>query len=296
MSHGGIEVFTNRGDILGEGVIWDGAGLWWVDIKRGIVHRSGGASFEAGEPVGSLSLTDDGRIGVALRSGLGFLDPVTGAIERWILIEADRPKNRLNDGRVDRAGRWWIGSMDDTEKADTGALYRVGDGESIRVFDSLFIPNSLAVSPNNDILYFTQTSDRIIFEFKLRPDGELGSGKRFVEVDAPGFPDGACVDADGCLWSAQWGASRVVRYTPEGVIDRIVELPVSNVTCAALGGTDLKTLFVTTARHRLEEAELAAQPLAGSVFAIGVGVGGLPEPRLSPLRKPIESGSREEQS
>jgi sugar lactone lactonase YvrE len=276
-----IDVYAHQEDSLGEGVLWDGETVWWVDIIRGLVHRGPDTTFEIGGPVGSLALIEGGRIGLALRTHLALLDPSDGTIDPWVEIESDRPANRLNDGRVDRSGRWWVGSMDAGAVGETGALYRVEAGVVTRIFDQLAIPNSLAVSPGNDFLYFTQTVNRIIFRFKLRPDGDLGSGHRFVEVAGPGVPDGACVDEDGCLWSAEWGGGRVVRYTPAGVVDRVITLPVSNVTCPAFGGPDLDTLFVTTARAGLDPEALDSQPLAGSVFAVDAGVRGLPEPKVT---------------
>jgi sugar lactone lactonase YvrE len=194
-----IDVYAHQEDSLGEGVLWDGETVWWVDIIRGLVHRGPDTTFEIGGPVGSLALIEGGRIGLALRTHLALLDPSDGTIDPWVEIESDRPANRLNDGRVDRSGRWWVGSMDAGAVGETGALYRVEAGVVTRIFDQLAIPNSLAVSPGNDFLYFTQTVNRIIFRFKLRPDGDLGSGQRFAEVAGPGVPDGACVDEDGCL-------------------------------------------------------------------------------------------------
>jgi sugar lactone lactonase YvrE len=276
-----IEVYANLGDSLGEGVLWDGDTVWWVDIIRGLVHRGPGTTFEVGGPVGSLALVTGGKIGLALRTHLAVLDPTNGKVTPWVEIESDRPANRLNDGRVDRQSRWWVGSMDAGAGGESGALYRVDGGVVTRIFDQLAIPNSLAVSPDNNFLYFTQSVNRIILRFKLRADGNLGSGQHFVEVAPPGVPDGACVDEDGCLWSAEWGGGRVVRYTPAGAIDRVIALPASNVTCPAFGGPALDTLFVTSARTGLDEGELVRQPLAGAVFAIDAGVRGLPEPRVT---------------
>jgi sugar lactone lactonase YvrE len=151
---------------------------------------------------------------------------------------------------------------------------------ALQMLDGIRIPNSLCWSPDNQTLYFSDTRARVIwgFDFNLA-SGELTNRRLFVDLQGQlGRPDGATVDTEGYLWSAEYGGGRVVRYTPDGTVDKVVNLPVANVTCPTFGGTDYKTLFITTASQRLTENELAEQPLAGGLFSLKVTVAGLPEP------------------
>ena len=153
------------------------------------------------------------------------------------------------------------------------------------MLDGIRIPNSLCWSPDNQTLYFSDTRARVIwgFDFNLASGG-LSNRRLFVDLQGQlGRPDGATVDTEGYLWSAEYGGGRVVRYTPDGTVDKVVNLPVANVTCPTFGGTDYKTLFITTASQRLAESELAEQPLAGGLFACEVTVAGLPEPIFAGL-------------
>src|SRR5262249_50280786 len=148
--------------------------------------------------------------------------------------------------------------------------------------NEIFVPNSIAWSPDNKVMYFADTHRHLIwaYEFDLA-EGTMRNERVFADCsDRPGKPDGSCVDADGCLWNAEYGGSRVGRYTPDGRIDRVVALPVANVTCCCFGGSDLDTLYISTARQRMTPEQLAREPLAGNVFACRPGVRGLPEARF----------------
>jgi sugar lactone lactonase YvrE len=157
------------------------------------------------------------------------------------------------------------------------------DRSCARIRTGVIIPNSLAWSPDSSTMYFADTERDIIwsFDYDLQA-GEMSNERVFVDCAAnPGSPDGSCVDAEGCLWNAEYGGWRVVRYTPQGKIDRVIELPVQNPTCCCFGGERLDTLYITSAAQNLRDADLAKQELAGSVFAARPGVRGLPESRFA---------------
>jgi sugar lactone lactonase YvrE len=172
--------------------------------------------------------------------------------------------------------------MSHVNRDPVGSLYRFDAGfECTKLRNAIIIPNSLAFSPDGRTMYFADTNRNTIWAYDYDPASGAATRER-VFVDAgKGRPDGSCVDADGCLWNADYGAARVVRYTPAGKVDRTFELPVTNVTCCCFGGKDLDTLYITTATQRLSPEELARQPLAGSLFALRPGVRGLAESRFA---------------
>jgi sugar lactone lactonase YvrE len=287
-----IACFVRGADTLGECPVWDErAGLLrWIDIAAPAIKRCDASGSDVRvrpltEAIGSYALLESSRgVLAAMRSGLYLLDPDTGERDVFARPEPELPDNRFNDGRCDRAGRFWAGTMSTTERKPTGSLYRVEpDGRCARVRTQITIPNSIAWSPDGGTLYFADTPRRLIWALECDPArGELIGERVFAESPGDaGGPDGSCVDADGCLWNAEYGRGRLVRYTPRGEVDRVVGVPVSNPTCCCFGGPRLDTLFVTTARQRLTPAELARQPLAGSVLALGPGVPGLPESRFA---------------
>jgi sugar lactone lactonase YvrE len=274
---------------LGESPLWDPEAqkLYWVDINSKLLHvhdpsGENDKTFPQACEVGSIGRAQDGQLIAGRRDGFGFIDPATGVFTPLTDPEAGNPANRMNDGKVDRAGRFWCGSMQDPNPDEpVGALYKLSaDGGCKTMLDGIRIPNALCWSPDNKTLYFADTRKATIWAFDFDLDDGAISGQRvFVDLSGqPGRPDGATVDADGCLWSAEYGGHRLVRYTPAGDVERIVDLPVANATCFAFGGTDLTTLYITTASQRLGPAELAEQPLAGALLACEPGVQGLPEP------------------
>ena len=279
---------VNTRDSLGESPLWDPVTerLFWVDINRCLIHQLDPRTGEITdwpcktEP-GCLGRADNGRLVAGLRDGFYFFSPATGKFEGITDPEPGKPENRVNDGKVDRAGRFWAGTMRDPNPDEPcGALYKLEGQTALQMLDGIRIPNSLCWSPDNQTLYFSDTRARVIwgFDFNLA-SGELTNRRLFVDLQGQlGRPDGATVDTEGYLWSAEYGGGRVVRYTPDGTVDKVVNLPVANVTCPTFGGTDYKTLFITTASQRLTENELAEQPLAGGLFSLKVTVAGLPEP------------------
>ena len=281
---------VEAGNVLGESPVWcdrtqrlywvdsRGPAMQWLDPATGAVGRR-----SLSETVGSIALRESAGFIVALQSGFHAFDLDTGALERIVDPEPEQPDNRLNDGRVDRAGRFWAGTMSDVRRDPTGALYRLDpDGCCARIFGDVIVPNSIAWSPDSQWMYFADTYRQriVVFPFDLN-EGRLGPCRLFRDTTGqPGRPDGSAVDVEGCLWNAEYGGSRVVRYTPDGTIDRVIELPVANPTCCVFGGSSLDTLFITSASQRLTPDQLARQPLAGSLFAVSPGVSGLPESRF----------------
>lgn len=277
-------------DTLGECSIWCDRDqvLWWVDIRAPALKRYDPATGQVRslallEAIGSFGLTRSGNSMIAgMKSGLYLLDPASGALKLVAAPERHIPDNRFNDGRCDRAGRFWAGTMRDGPREPVGSLYRLDpSGECTHMRGDVVIPNSIAWSPDDKVMYFSDTHRQIIwaYDFDLH-EGTLSRERVFMN-SAPGRPDGSCIDADGCLWNAEYGASRVVRYTPDGRIDRVVELPTASITCCCFGGKDLDTLYITTARQRMTPEQLAREPLAGNVFACRPGVRGLPEARFA---------------
>jgi len=276
--------------LLGEGPLWDVADqvLYWVDIKRREIHRfDPGAGrdekWSTPEDVGSLALRERGGLVVALTSGFHFFDPATGKFAAVAKPEPDRPTNRFNDGKPDRQGRFWAGSMDDREVAATGALYRLDtDLTCTRVVDGVVCSNALCWSPDSRTLYYADSWQRTVWAWDFHAeDGTVDNRRVFIEVPkGEGVPDGATVDAEGFFWLAMWNGWRVTRYDPGGRMDRVVRLPVQCPTCPMFGGPRLDVIYVTSASNKLIPEQRQAQPLAGGVFAIDARVRGLREARF----------------
>ena len=281
-----IAVAAPRRNILGEGPVWDCAAgrLYWVDIRGRLIEWLDPATRESGlwtldRRPSALAPRKSGGLLVATDLGFAVFDTDTGALDPRYNPEPNLPDNRANDGHTDAPGRFWMGTMNDRENADTGAVYRLDpDWTCTRVIDNLDIPNTLLTSPDGDVLYLATSKTNRIWAYDLDPEtGALGPRRLFADTTADKCsPDGSAIDAEGCLWNCQWGGWRVVRYRPDGSVDRVVKMPVEQPTSCAFGGPDLATLYVTSARDGLSEAALATQPLAGSVFAFDPGVRGFP--------------------
>lgn len=273
---------------MAETPVWSPAegALYWIDIRREYVYRlalEGGRrdAWPIGSTVGSIGLRGAGGLVVASRRGLEALDVATGALAPIAQPEANRPGHRLNDGKTDRAGRFWVGSVNDPGLAPTGRLFRCDPDGAVTIHEEgVIMSNALAFSPDDRTLYFGDSYVDTIWAY----DFDLAAGtirnRRVFATTAPGEgrPDGATVDAEGYLWSARVGGSSLARYAPDGRLDAVVPLPASRPTSVTFGGPGLRTLFVTTGASRLSPEELAAQPLAGAILALEPGVAGLPEP------------------
>ncbi len=274
----------NVGTELGEGPVWDAHSgmLYFTDIKRHTIHRcsaDGGQrkSWTAPGQVGFVLPMGDGAWVCGLPGALMRFDPADGSFTRLSGVELELPGNRLNDGYVDASGYLWFGSMDDGERAKTGSLYRLGsDGRLQRRDEGYAITNGPCMSPDGAVFYHTDTLQQTIYAYDVGAGGTLAR-KRVFATTENGNPDGSTVDAAGNVWVAIFGGSRVERYTPEGELAGVIELPCSNITKVAFGGSDLRTVFVTTARKNLSAEQLEAQPQAGALFIFRTAVAGQPQ-------------------
>jgi sugar lactone lactonase YvrE len=277
---------AQSGDELGEGPVWvAGEGrLYWFDIqgrRLNWLEPTGGAvgRFELPVRASVAAPRRDGGLILVTEIGLAVLDTAVGkfALRQPMTFDAGF---RTNDGKIDVAGRLWWSTMDDDGGKRPGDLYRTDpDGKTHKVMQGLHIANTVSCSPDGGTMYLADSSLRTLWAFPICADGSLGPRREFIDTrGGAGAPDGSAVDAEGYVWNAQWGAWRIVRYAPDGSIDRIVQFPVSQVSSCAFGGPDLRTLYCTSAREGLGESDLAAQPLAGGLFAFEPGVAGLALP------------------
>lgn len=285
-----VECVVKGRDLLGECPLWEDRTrtLWWVDILAPSLKQFDPASGERKqnplpEAMGCFAFRHKEGFVAAMKSGIYLFNPSDLSRKALAQPELEIKDNRFNDGRCDRAGRFWAGTMNDVKRDPDGALYRVSaDRRCTRIRTGVIIPNSLAWSPDSRTMYFADSVRDVIwsFDYDLQA-GEMSNERLFVDGAAnPGYPDGSCVDAEGCLWNAEYGGWRVVRYTPQGKIDRVIGLPVQNPTCCCFGGERLDTLYITSASQNLQGVDLAKQELAGSVFAARPGSTGLPESRF----------------
>lgn len=275
---------------LGEVPVWDvrEQALYWVDIEGKLLQRFRPATgavdnWEMPERIACFALREKGGLIVAFASGIALYDLDSGAIDWIARPEADKPGNRFNEGKCDRDGRFWAGTMDDSLAAHTGALYRVDADLSVhKVFSEIGISNFFVWSLENDTFFFADTLDHAIYRFDYdHASGTVSNRRKIVDTGPEGAPDGGTIDAEGCLWNAEWDGWRLVRYAPDGTVDRVVELPVQKPTSCMFGGPDLRTLYVTSAIWDLTPEKLRDQPQAGGLFAVDVGVAGVPEPRFA---------------
>jgi len=282
------ELFIDCRCELGEGPFWHPLQerLFWFDIlnKTLLSATAGGIMvdrFTFDAYVSAAGVIDADNLGIASASGIFRLNLKTDQRELLVPLEPSSTATRTNDGRVNPAGGLWIGTMGlrDPGKVAQGALYQVRNGKAAKLLGDLHIPNATCFSPDGRTAYFADTIKGVIRSVSIDPETgkPRGEWREFVGRDHPGDPDGAVVDSEGFIWNARWGASCVIRFAPDGRVDRVVNVPVKKVTCPALGGKDLKTLYLTSARENMTGAELAAEPLAGSVFSIEVDVPGIPE-------------------
>ena len=276
---------------LGECPVWSGRDrcLYWIDIDSQLVYRyepdhdRSDSRHLPGRP-GSLALTrDPDRLLIAMEHQLVDLTWSTGQVSPRLGLEADDSPTRLNDGRTDPAGRFWVGSMDDPAYSGlhAGTLHRIEPGGSSEAVQTgVGVSNGLAFSPDGSVMYWADTTRDLVWAY----DYDIGSGARhnervFLDFSAlPGRPDGACVDETGCYWVACVYGWALLRATPEGEVDRIIELPVEKPSMPAFGGSDLDVMYLTSISTGGSVALAPGQPLAGALLKLVPGVKGLPEP------------------
>jgi L-arabinonolactonase len=275
---------------LGEVPLWDvkEQSLYWVDIEGRRLHRLTPATgavehWDMDERISSFALREQGGLIVAFASGIAFYDLDTGKRDWIARPEANLPGNRFNEGKVDRMGRFWAGTMDDSLANHSAGLYRVDTDLSVhKMLGDIGISNCFIWSRENDRFWFADTLDKQISVFDYdHATGAITNRRPFADTIGLGYgPDGGTIDAEGFIWVAMWDGWKIVRFAPDGSVDREIALPVSKPTSCMFGGPDLRTLYVTSAVWDLEGEALAAQPQAGGIFAIDAGVAGLPEPRF----------------
>jgi sugar lactone lactonase YvrE len=267
-------------DRLGEGPVWVAAEarLYWFDIKAcklSWYEPEGGAHGAFTLPVRASAAAPrtSGGLLLATEHGLALFDTRTGSFAMQTPLSL--PEGfRTNDGKMDTAGAFWWSTMDDNHGERPGSLFRTTpDGETRRMLDGIHIANTVSVSADGATFYLADSRLQTLF---AHPIDDLSQRREFAHTRGQACaPDGSAVDRDGYLWNAQWGGWRIVRYSPDGEVDRIVPMPVAQPTSLAFGGRDLETLYVTSAWDDLPDEARTKQPLAGSLFAFEPGTPGL---------------------
>ena len=284
-----IETAYRCKNTLGEGITFSKKDqtLYWLDINNtSKLHRFNLINqqndiFEIPEIVTATSIKSENEIILVSNNGINLFDTNNKKFERILNIENKFLHTRSNDGASDVMGRLWFGTMQnnfDKEgesipiKENIGKLYRVDKDNIITIVeDNIGIPNTFVWSPDNKNFYFTDTLDGNIMKYDYDVEtGNLSNKQFFANFDR-GFPDGSTMDTDGCLWNCRWGGSCVVRYTPHGEVDQVIEMPVENITNCVFGGKDLKTLFITSANNPGKNQH----ELDGSLFSINLNYQGL---------------------
>jgi len=299
-----IECVVACSNHLGEGPVWDveqGA-LYWVDgtgrrVGNPALWRLDPATgktrnWSLGHDVGAMALRERGGAVLALDDGFYLFDFERGELELITLIESGQPRSRLNDGKVDRQGRFFAGGMDDEEELKMCGLWRLDPDLSVtRVDDGIICSNGPCWSPDDRTFYFADTFQQLMWAYDYDPEsGTLSNRREFASSrEEPGFFDGSTVDAEGCVWNAMVIGGELIRYTPDGEVERRIGMPVRNITSVCFGGDKLDEIYVTSmgrvshpANHDHFARQVQPQFGAGSLFRItGLGIEGLPEPRFA---------------
>lgn len=284
-----IEYIYNQPALLGESPLWDSKQqlLYWVDIEKRELHCMNPLTkkhqmWAMPSEIGCVGLRAKGGLIAAMRYGFAAIDLPSGETHMLNTVLTDANGVMFNDGKCDRAGRFWAGTKDLKEQSDIGSLYRLdAAGQSTEMTNGGFaVSNGFAWSPDNSLFYVCNSPSRIIYQYDFDFEKGTLSNKRIFATlpEEHGYPDGVTVDSEGCIWNAHWDGWRITRYLPNGKIDSVIEMPVRRPTSCCFGGPDLTTLYVTSASTRLTAEELQENPQAGSVFAIQTGIKGLPEP------------------
>jgi len=304
----GVKEVFRASDIVGESLVWDDRRntLVWVDIVGRRIHRLNPATAEyelwpMQDFVTSIGLCEDGGAIVGLRRQIALWDYLSAPVS-LVTVEPDRPMNRLNEGKVGPDGAFWVGTMVDNlhddgrpkQGADRGgAIFRISsDGSVAQLTEATFgLTNTLAWTKDNRLIVADTAANRI-FSYPMNPATfDLGRRSHFAAPFDRGLPDGSCLDSQGFLWNCRVaGGACLVRFSPSGTIDRVVDLPCTWPTTCAFGGEDLSTLYVTSARFTMSAEHLSDRPQEGSLFALRPGVAGLREHRFQNLVRDADSG------
>lgn len=286
-----LQVLIDTPVLLGESPLWhpEEQVLYWIDIAGLAIHRFDPRSrvrqsWTVPSEPGCIAWCSDGRLLVAMRAGIALLNTRTGALSPITEAPYDSSRIRFNDGRCDAAGRLWVGTLSDARDQQLGALYCLERGVIRKIGNPVTVSNGLAFSSDNRTLYHADTTAHRItaYDFDLN-SGSLNGGKVFKQFSSErdenydGRPDGAAVDSEGAYWCAMYEGGKLLRISPAGEVLREIALPVRCPTMPAFGGQDLRTLYVTTVRHKRTDAELKQWPLSGCVFSLRVDVAGRSE-------------------
>jgi sugar lactone lactonase YvrE len=268
---------------LGEGPLWHPIReqLFWFDILNRTLH-SRNQSWTFPEIVSAAGWIDRDQLLIASESGLHRFSLATG--EGAPLVAAGTGETRSNDGRADRQGGFWFGTMGKRAEAGAGAIWRWYRGELRQLFPGITIPNAICFSPDGRAAHFADTVQGKVMKVALDAEGWPAAAPQvWLDLTSEGLnPDGAVIDAEGLFWNAQWGAGRVAAYAPDGQFVRTVETPgAPQSSCPAFGGADMKTLFITTALEHMDQDARARHPASGQVFAFDGVAKGLPEPQVT---------------
>ncbi len=276
-----VEQVLSLHNQLGEGSLWsvDEQALYWVDIERNCFFRfvptsSTYEKIEVGVAIGVLALRASGGLVMATKNGFAFWDHSSNELRSIVNPEAARPHMRFNDGAVDSKGRFWAGSMGGAKE---GVLYRLDpDGSIHTMLSEISVPNGIGWSPDETVMYFTDSPLQVIYAFDYDSvTGNITHKRKFVEVPtSSGSPDGLTVDREGYIWSACWDGAKVIRYAPDGSIDRVVKVPALRITSCVFGGPDMNELYITSATTGLNDEQLKQYPLSGDLFRLKVDVAG----------------------
>ncbi|HET6411565.1 MAG TPA: SMP-30/gluconolactonase/LRE family protein [Anaeromyxobacter sp.] len=280
------ELLLDCRNIHGEGALWDGLSqrLWWTDIhgkKLWSLDPKTGAASSHAMPARVCCFAPRARGGFlfAFAEGFALYDLESGVRRDLAPFEPNLPGTRLNDGRTDRAGRFVAGGMDEGSCQPVSSVWRVDpDLKAAPLFGGVACANATCFSPDGRTMYFADSPTRKLEAIAYDPaTGTTGARRLLGEIEGPGVPDGACVDAQGFVWVAIWEGYRVERWSPGGRRDLVVDVPVKKPTCCTFGGKDLEVLYVTSSRLGSSEAELLKEPTSGGLFALRPGVRGLPD-------------------
>ena len=275
-------IYDARPCELGEGPLWHPLRheLFWFDILNRTLH-SKARSWTFPDYVSAAGWISAEELLVACETGLFRLNLTTG--DRETVASAGTPETRSNDGRADRQGGFWFGTMGKKAEKGAGAVLRWHRGELRQLFKGVSIPNSICFTPDGTAAHFSDTIEGKVLKVALDADGwPKGDPHVWLDLARAGLnPDGAVIDAEGRFWNAQWGAGRVACYGPDGAFLQAVETPdAAQSSCPAFGGADLSTLFVTTALEHMDAEARAKHPASGQVFAFPGTAKGLPEPQV----------------
>jgi sugar lactone lactonase YvrE len=275
-------IYDARPCELGEGPLWHPVRneLFWFDILNRTLHTKA-RSWTFPELVSAAGWISTDEMMIACETGLFRFNLATG--ERSTIADAGTAATRSNDGRADRQGGFWFGTMGKKAEPGVGAIWRWYRGELRQLFPGVTIPNSISFTVDGRAAHFSDTASGKVMKVALDAQGwPSAEPELWIDLDRAGLnPDGAAVDAEGRFWNAQWGAGRVAAYGPEGAFLEAVETPGAlQSSCPAFGGPDLSTLYVTTALEHMDAEARAKHPASGQVFAFPNVAKGLPEPQV----------------